>query len=59
MKSVSDKDIARLHRMAVRALDAKLRFSDALDRAKQRPGWEAACDTAGIFPQAQVGDWMC
>ena len=53
-----NRKIERLKRLAEKAVDARDKFEDALEKAKEQRNWETICEAEGIAPEADAGDWM-
>jgi len=58
-KTITQKDIVRLRKLADKAIEANYKFECLLNAAKATPGWAEACDAADIAPDANHGDWKC
>jgi len=53
-----NRKIERLRRLAEKAADARDKFEEALEKAKEQRNWQAISEAEGIDPGADVGDWM-
>ena len=56
-KTITQKDIVRLRKLAFKAYEANYKFERLLEAAKATPGWIAACDAADIAPDATRAEW--
>jgi hypothetical protein len=56
-KTITQKDIVRLSKLAFKAYEANYKFERLLEAAKATPGWAEACDAAGIVPDATPREW--
>ena len=57
-KTITQKDIVRLGKLALKAYEANYKFERLLEAAKATPGWAEACDAADKVPDAPPGEWF-